>query len=114
MDWSAEVNGTKTKSLRTGREMPHRQQKNRARSYSLPGYKCLSIGAFSDDFAAVDFREELCYHSLPKKAQIQSAIWYIKKKNNDYFKSEKKIPSQNSLLLTNKFDWVSCGGVPIM
>ena len=32
------------------------------------------------------------------------------KKNSSYFKSEKKIPSQNSLPLTNKFDWVSCGG----
>lgn len=47
-------------SLRAGLVMPHRRQKNRARSYSLPGYKCLSIGAFSDDFAAVDGREELC------------------------------------------------------
>ena len=27
---TAEVNGTKPKSLRTGREMPHRQQKSRA------------------------------------------------------------------------------------
>ena len=28
------------------------------------------MGVFSDDFATVDFREELCYHSRPKK-QIQ-------------------------------------------
>ena len=28
------------------------------------------MGVFSDDFAAVDVREELCYHSRPKK-QIQ-------------------------------------------
>ena len=28
------------------------------------------MGVLSDDFAAVDFREELCYHSRPKK-QIQ-------------------------------------------
>ena len=25
------------------------------------------MGVLSDDFADVDFREELCYHSLPKK-----------------------------------------------
>lgn len=25
------------------------------------------MGVFSDDFAAVDFREVLCYHSRPKK-----------------------------------------------
>ena len=29
----AEVNGTKPKSLRTGREMPHKQQKSRARDF---------------------------------------------------------------------------------
>lgn len=28
------------------------------------------MGVFSDDFAAVDFREELCYHSRPKKAKF--------------------------------------------
>ena len=32
------------------------------------------------------------------------------KKISIYLRSEKKIPSQNSLPLTNKFDWVSCGG----
>ena len=68
------------------------------------------MGVFSNDFAAVDVREELCYHSLTEKAQIQRAMWYVKKKNSGYFKSEKKIPSQNSLSVTNKFDWVSCGG----
>ena len=35
------------------------------------------------------------------------------KKNSGYFKSEKEIPSQNSLPVTNKFDWVSCGGTPV-
>ena len=77
---SAEVNGTKTKSLRTGREMPHRQQKNRARSYSLPGYKCLSMGVLSDDFATVDFREVLCYHSRPKKRKFKR---FSERKNNN-------------------------------
>ena len=29
------------------------------------------MGVLSDDFAAVDVREELCYYSLTEKAQIQ-------------------------------------------
>ena len=29
------------------------------------------IGVFSNDFAAIDLREVLCYHSLTEKAQIQ-------------------------------------------
>ena len=66
----AEVNGTKPKSLRTGPEMPHRRQKSRARKQSLLGSQFVYIGVLSDDFAAVDVREELCYHSRPKK-QIQ-------------------------------------------
>ena len=67
---SAEVNGTKAKSLRTSPEMPHRRQKSRARKQSLLGSQFVYIGVLSDDFAAVDVREELCYHSRPKK-QIQ-------------------------------------------
>ena len=53
----AEVNGTKAKSLRTGQELPHRQQKSRAREVSLLSSISLSIGVLSDDFAAVDARE---------------------------------------------------------
>ena len=53
----AEVNGTKAKLLRTGREMPHRQQKSRARKRSLLGSKSLTMDVFGDDFAAVDVRE---------------------------------------------------------
>ena len=66
----AEVNGTKAKSLRTSPEMPRRRQKSRARKQSLLGSQFVYIGVLSDDFAAVDVREELCYHSRPKK-QIQ-------------------------------------------
>ena len=29
------------------------------------------MGVFSDDFAAVDVREELCYHSRPEKAKFK-------------------------------------------
>ena len=57
----------KTKSLRTGHEMPHRQQKSRARYKTLLGSQFVYMGVLSDDFAAVDFREELCYHHPPKK-----------------------------------------------
>ena len=31
------------------------------------GSQSLSMGILSDDFATVDVREELCYHSRPKK-----------------------------------------------
>lgn len=56
--------------MRTSPEMPHRRQKSRARKQSLLGSQFVYIGVLSDDFAAVDVREELCYHSRPKK-QIQ-------------------------------------------
>ena len=39
---------------------------------SLLDSQFVYIGVFSDDFAAVDVREGLCYHSRPKK-QIQRA-----------------------------------------
>ena len=43
------------------------QQKRRARKNSLLGSRFIFIKVLSDDFADVDFREELCYHSRPKK-----------------------------------------------
>ena len=70
----AEVNGTKAKSLRTSPEMPHRRQKSRARKQSLLGSQFVYIGVLSDDFAAVDVREELCYHSRPKKTNLRGAL----------------------------------------
>ena len=51
--------------------MPHRQQKSRKKAEQetiLLGSKILSMDVFSDDFATVDVREELCYHSRPEKA----------------------------------------------
>ena len=39
------------------------------------------MGVFSDDFAAVDVREELCYHSRPKK-QIREVIFASIFRNN--------------------------------
>ena len=32
------------------------------------------MGVFSDDFATVDFREELCYHSRPEKAKFGGVL----------------------------------------
>ena len=69
--WFAEVNGTKPKSLRISPKMPHKRQKSRAKKWTLLDSQSLSMGVFSDDFAAVDFREELCYHSRPDKANFQ-------------------------------------------
>ena len=43
------------------------QQKRRASKNSLLGSRFIFIKVLSDDFADVDFREELCYHSRPKK-----------------------------------------------
>ena len=75
---SAEVNGTKAKSLRTSPEMPHRRQKSRVRIVSLLGSQFVYIGVFGDDFAAVDVREELCYHSRPKKRKFRGTYISIR------------------------------------
>ena len=37
----------------------------------MPDSESLSMGVLSDDFAAVDVREELCYHSRPKKRKFK-------------------------------------------
>ena len=69
----AEVNGTKPKSLRY-RFVKQLVSKKRAEQgkQSLLGSLFVYIGVFCNDFAAVDVREELCYHSRPKK-QIRRA-----------------------------------------
>lgn len=38
---------------------------------SLLGSQIPFMGVLSDDFATVDFREELCYHSRPKEAKFK-------------------------------------------
>ena len=40
-------------------------------SFSLLSSQSLTMGVFSDDFATVDVREELCYHSRPKKTNSE-------------------------------------------
>lgn len=42
--------------------------------------KFVHIGVLSNDFAAVDLREELCYHSRPEKANSRG----FKLKMNDF------------------------------
>ena len=70
----AEVNATKPKSLRTGRETRHRQQKSRARNGTLLGSQFVYIGVLSDDFAAVDVREDLCKTKPPEKANSEGLL----------------------------------------
>ena len=40
----------------------------------LLGSQFVYMDVFSDDFAAVDVREELCYHSRPKKTNLRGAL----------------------------------------
>ena len=47
------------------------QKKSRARKHSLLSSKVVSMGVLSDDFATVDVREGLCYHSRPKKQILE-------------------------------------------
>ena len=70
---SAEVNGTKTKSLRYGRVKWLKSKKEPSKEFSLLSSKVVSMGVLSDDFAAVDVREVLCYHSRPKKRKFRGA-----------------------------------------
>ena len=76
----AEVNGAKTKSLRCGRVEWLITQKRAGQKLSLLSSQSLSMGVLSDDFAAVDFREELCYHSLTEKANSRGT-WNRNKTN---------------------------------
>ena len=75
----------------------------------MPGSQFVYMGVFSNDFAAVDVREELAAIADRKSTNSEGNTEY-KKKNGCYFKSEKQIPGQNSLPLTNKFDRVLRGG----
>ena len=57
----AQVNGTKKNRCVLSAQMLHRTEKEPSKEMqSLLGSKSFSIGVLSDDFAAVDFREELC------------------------------------------------------
>ena len=69
----AGVNGTKTKSLRYRLVKRLTSQKRAEQGIFLTRLSKSIIGILSDDFATVDVREELCYHSRPEKAQIRRA-----------------------------------------
>ena len=56
-----------------GTQRPYKQRKSRVRKRTLLGSQSLSMGVFSDDFAAVDFCEVLCNHSRPKKRKFRGA-----------------------------------------
>ena len=56
------------------RKLPHRQQKSRAWKTNLTRLCRLSIGVLSDDFAAVDVREELCKTKPPEKANSEGLL----------------------------------------
>ena len=66
----AEVNGTKKNRCIQGHILTYGQQKSQARIVSLLGFQTRFIGVLSDDFAAVDFREELCYSKPPEKTKF--------------------------------------------
>ena len=65
----------KEKSLRGWQaKIIESQQKSRARKQSLLGSQFVYIDVFSNDFATVDVREELCYHSRPKKQNSEGML----------------------------------------
>ena len=66
----AEVNGAKPKSLRYRLVKQLISKKEPSKGTTLLGSQFVHIGVLSDDFADVDVREKLCYHSRPKKAKF--------------------------------------------
>ena len=45
---------------------------------SLLGSQFVYMGIFGDDFATVDFHEELCYHSRPKKTNLRGTYTTVR------------------------------------
>ena len=71
---SAEVNGAKPKSLRYKRVKRLVSKKRAEQGKSLLDSQSLCMSVLSDDFATVDVREVLCYHSLTEKANSRGAM----------------------------------------
>ena len=68
----AEVNGTKTKSLRCRRvKWLINDKRAEQGTFSLPDSRMVSMGVLSDDFATVDLREDYANLSLPKEAKFK-------------------------------------------
>ena len=61
----AEVNGEKRNRCVHGRVISRKENRT---GEKLSGEKKGDMKVFSDDFAAVDVREELCHHSLTETA----------------------------------------------
>ena len=74
----AEVNGAKTKSLRYRRANCLIDSKRAEQGTRLLGSQFVYIGVLSDDFAAVDVREELCKTKPPEKANSEDYFNLVK------------------------------------
>ena len=58
----------------------YRTEKEPSKEQTLLGSQFVYMGVLSDDFAAVDVREELCYHSRPKKHKFGELMKANKKR----------------------------------
>ena len=67
---SAEVNG-KRKIVAYETVFSSRTAKEPSKEQSLLGSRMVSMGVLSDDFAAVDLREDYANLSLPKEAKLK-------------------------------------------
>ena len=76
---SAEVNGTKKNRCIMGVQNGLQTAKEPSKENTLLGSRMVSMGVFSNDVAAVDFREELCYHSRPEKANSRDVKQLVMK-----------------------------------
>ena len=76
---SAEVNGTKKNRCVEGAQNASRTAKEPSKEMDLTRRLKSFMGVFSNDFAAVDVREELCYHSRPEKAKFGRVDAFPKK-----------------------------------
>ena len=56
------------------RKTAYKRKMSLARNFPLLDSRMVSMGVLSDDFATVDVREELCYHSLTEKANSEEII----------------------------------------
>ena len=63
----------------TGAQNAPRTAKEPSKEQILTRLSKSFMGVFSNDFAAVDFREELCYHSRPEKANSRDVKQLVMK-----------------------------------
>ena len=70
----AEVNGTKKNRCVQVKKSLTDSKRTGQGQFSLLGSQILSIGVFSNDFAAVDVREDLCKTKPPEKANSEGLL----------------------------------------